>query len=99
MHASCVEFLYEHDAAMLVWDMQDAPVADQGLPNPRDIRVPMHVHAVVIPYMGMPILDNADLEALAEACLRSGRTEFQFVVAPLVVTRATGSPVNPLAIL
>ena len=49
--------------------------------------------------MGMPILDNADFEALAAACLRSRRWEFQFVVAPLVIPRATGSPVNPLAIL
>ena len=38
VHASCIEFLYEHDASMLVWDMQDAPIADQGIPNPRAIR-------------------------------------------------------------
>jgi Putative cyclase len=99
VHASCIEYLYEHDASMLVWDMQDAPIADQGIPNPRPIPVPLHVHAVVIPYMGMPILDNADFEPLALACAELGRWEFQFVVAPLVIPRATGSPVNPLAIL
>jgi len=99
VHASCIEYLAEHDASMLVWDMQDAPIADQGIPNPRPIAVPLHVHAVVIPYMGMPILDNADFEPLAAACAELGRWEFQFVVAPLVIPRATGSPVNPLAIL
>ena len=37
VHASCIEYLAEHDASMLVWDMQDAPIADQGIPNPRPI--------------------------------------------------------------
>ena len=40
-----------------------------------------------------------DFEPLAVACAELGRWEFQFVVAPLVIPRATGSPVNPLAIL
>jgi kynurenine formamidase len=99
VHASCVEFLYEHSASMLVWDFQDAPGADQGLANPKGIPVALHVHQIVLPYMGMPILDNADFEALAGACAEAGRWEFQFVVAPLVITRGTGSPVNPIAVL
>jgi len=99
VHASCVEFLHDTDASMLVWDMQDAPNADQGIPNPRGLTVPLHVHHILIPYMGMPILDNADFEALAVACADAGRWAFQFVVAPLVIPRGTGSPVNPLAVL
>ena len=39
--ASCVEFLYDTQAALLVWDMQDAPAADQGLDNPKGLPVPM----------------------------------------------------------
>ena len=99
LHASCVEFLHETQAALLVWDMQDAPCEDQGLDNPKPIPVPMHVHQMVLPYMGMPILDNADFEALADACSAAGRWAVQFVVAPLVITGGTGSPVNPIAIL
>jgi len=99
VHASCVEFLHETQASMLVWDMQDAPDADQGLANPKPIPVPMHVHQMVLPYMGMPILDNADFEALAAACAAAGRWAVQFVVAPLVITGGTGSPVNPIAVL
>lgn len=99
VHASCIEFLHDTEAAMLVWDMQDAPIADQGIPNPRGLPMPLHVHQIVIPYMGMPILDNADFEALAPTCADLERWEFQFVVAPLVIPRGTGSPVNPLAIL
>ena len=49
--------------------------------------------------MGMPIIDNAQLEGLATACAELGRWEFQFVVAPLVLDGGTGSPVNPLAVL
>ena len=71
-----------------------------GHPQPASASpVPLHVHHIVLPYMGMPILDNADFEPLAAACAGIGRWEFQFVVAPLVIPRATGSPVNPLAIL
>jgi kynurenine formamidase len=101
VHASCIEFLYETDASMLVWDMQDAPTADQGIPNPigRDIPIGMHVHHIVLPYMGMPIVDNAELEELAEECGRLGRWEFELVVSPLHIPGGTGSPVNPLAIL
>jgi len=99
VHASCVEVLYDSEASTLVWDMQDAPTADQGLDNPKGLPVALHVHQMVLPYMGMPILDNADFEALADACAAAGRWQVQFVVAPLVITGGTGSPVNPIAIL
>ena len=48
--------------------------------------------------MGMPIVDNADLEEAARTCAELGRWEFQLVVAPLVIEGATGSPVNPVAL-
>lgn len=99
VHASVLEFLWETKASMLVWDMLEAPTADQGLANPIDIPVAVHVHCIAIPYMGLPLLDNAQLDPLAEACARSGRYEFMLVVAPLVIPGATGSPVNPIAVL
>ena len=99
VHASACEFLFESEASLLCWDFQDAPTADQGIPNPLDIHVPLHVHHILLPYMGMPIIDNAQLEGLATACAELGRWEFQFVVAPLVLDGGTGSPVNPLAVL
>ncbi len=99
VHASCVEFLHDTAAALLVWDWQDAPGDQQGLPNPLPIDHPLHVHNVVLPYLGMPIVDNADLEPIAVACAALGRWEFQLAVAPLVIEGATGSPVNPIALL
>jgi kynurenine formamidase len=100
VHASCIEFLYQSEASLLVWDFQDAPTSDQGIPNPGG-RSPMalHVHHILLPYMGMPIVDNADLEGLSDCCAQLGRWEFQLVVAPLHIPGATGSPVNPVAVL
>jgi kynurenine formamidase len=99
VHASCVEFLYQHDVALLLWDFQDAPTSDQGIPNPSPrSSMALHVHHILLPYMGMPIVDNADLEALADRCAQLGRWEFQLVVAPLHIPGATGSPVNPIAV-
>jgi hypothetical protein len=48
--------------------------------------------------MGLPLLDNADLEELAEQCAAHGRWEFFFTMAPLPFAGATGSAVNPLAV-
>ena len=99
VHASAVEFLDETEASLLCWDWQDAPTDQQGIPNPATHPIPLHVHHMLIPYMGMPIIDNADLEDIAKACAAAGRWAFQFVCAPLVVPWGTGSPVNPLAVL
>jgi hypothetical protein len=55
------------------------------------------IHSVAIPYMGLPLLDNADFEALASTCDELGRWEFLLTIAPLVVLGGTGSPVNPIA--
>jgi hypothetical protein len=48
--------------------------------------------------MGVHLIDNADLDALSTACARNGRYAFQFIMAPLVLTQGTASPVNPLAL-
>jgi len=93
LHASALEFLYEHDAALLGWDLMEASGQDE-------YRAPsLPIHSIAIPYMGLALLDNANFEALAAACAEAGRWEFMFVASPLVVLGGTGSPVNPLAIL
>jgi kynurenine formamidase len=57
------------------------------------------IHALALTALGIPLLDNLDLEQLSRSCARLGRYEFLLVIAPLVVPRGTGSPVNPLAVL
>ena len=47
--------------------------------------------------MGLPLVDNCNLERLAETCAELGRWEFMLVIAQLGVERGTGSPANPIA--
>lgn len=87
---SVLEYLYDTDAGLMGWDLQEA-----GQQPDYGERIP--VHAIAIPYMGLPLLDNANFEALAETCAETGRYEFMLTIAPLVVLGGTGSPANPLA--
>jgi len=93
LHASALEFLYAHDAALLGWDLMEAPGQDEY----RARSLP--IHSVAIPHMGLALLDNAHFEELAPACTDLGRFEFLLAIAPLVVIGGTGSPVNPIAVL
>lgn len=88
---SVIEYLYDTNAALLGWDFQEAGHRDYDYPA----RIP--IHQVVIPYMGLPLLDNANFERLAHACAELNRYEFLLCIAPLVVNGGTGSPVNPIA--
>jgi hypothetical protein len=64
---------------------------------PNGYELPFGVHSAIFAY-GLPLIDMALLEPLAEASQEEGRREFMLVVTPLVVIGGTGSPVNPLAI-
>lgn len=71
---------------------------DSDVRPSRTIGIHSPIHILAITAMGVPLLDNLDLESLSTACAEEGRYEFLFVVAPLNVPFGTGSPVNPLAI-
>jgi kynurenine formamidase len=58
---------------------------------------PLPIHQCALSALGVHLLDNLCLDTLAEACARHGRWAFQFTVAPLRIDKATGSPVNPIA--
>lgn len=55
-------------------------------------------HSVGIPYLGLPLIDNAELDALAEMCEKQKRWEFFITIAPWNLKGGTSSPINPLAI-
>ena len=90
LHVSCLPFLREVDAALLVWDMMDL--------RPNGFDLAFAVHAAIWA-LGVALVDNALLEPLALACAEERRWEFQLIVAPLRVKGGSGSPVNPLAVL
>ncbi len=92
LHSSVAAWLKARGVAVIGCDgVSDViPSGVEGLINP--------LHELVIAGLGMPILDNLDLEAVADAASERNRSTFLFVGSPLRVPGGTGSPLNPLAI-
>lgn len=76
-------------------------VTDQGLdPVPSEVEGhPVPWHLLLLTVLGIPLVDAARLRELSRACAAASRWEFLSVIAPLPIPDASGSPVNPLAIL
>ena len=93
LHADCLPYLHDHSIAVLGSDsINDAmPSSAAGFEMP--------IHTVGLVAMGLWLVDNAWLEDLALRCREREAWDFLAVVAPLNLVRATGSPVNPLAIV
>lgn len=92
LHASVAAWLKARGVAVIGCD----GVSDVVPSGVEGLFVPLH--ELVLAGLGMPILDNLDLEAVAEAAADRDRSTFLFVGAPLRVPGGTGSPLNPLAI-
>ena len=92
MHASVAKWLKQRDVAVIGCDgVSDVmPSNVEGLANP--------LHELVLVGLGMPILDNLDLDAVALEAKKRNRATFLFVGSPLRVRGGTGSPMNPLAV-
>jgi kynurenine formamidase len=56
------------------------------------------LHQVAIPHIGLFLGEMWDLDALAEDCANDGTYDFRLTAAPLPVSGAVGSPVNPIAV-
>lgn len=91
LHASCGQWLRERDIAILGSDAASdlLPSGIEGFSHP--------IHQLALVAMGIPILDNLDLEAASEEAARQDRWEFLLTAAPLRVVGGTGSPLNPIA--
>ena len=57
------------------------------------------VHVLAVNALGLHLLDYLQFDDLAPTCEQAGRWSFLCVIAPLQLSRGTGSPVNPIAIL
>lgn len=57
------------------------------------------LHNALMRNLGVAFTELCDFSALIEACRETGRWEFLYAAAPLRVHGATGSPVNPIAVL
>jgi hypothetical protein len=56
------------------------------------------VEAEALVMMDVHLIDNADLDLLAEKCVRDGRYDLMISLLPLVLERGTASPANPMAL-
>jgi kynurenine formamidase len=92
LHAETLPWLHRRGVSIIAadasQDMEPSGYSKLGLP----------IHRVGIVAMGLWLIDAANFEELVKVCRELGRWEFMFTVAPLRFYRATGSPVNPLAI-
>lgn len=66
-------------------------------PNEFDVAF-QPLHQVAIPHIGLFIGEMWDPDLLAEACAADGTYDFFLTAAPLRITGAVGSPVNPVAV-
>jgi kynurenine formamidase len=89
---SSLPWMHQRQVAVLGSDADtdSRPSAVHGVHTP--------AHAVALAAMGMPLLDNMNLDRVAEVCAEENRWEFLFVGAPLRLPGGTGSPLNPLAV-
>lgn len=90
-HALVAPWLKARDVAVIGSDAE----SDLGGPLPGTEARPIHTFAIV--GLGATLLDELDLEELAETAATLDRWEFLLTVAPLPVQGGTGSPINPIA--
>jgi kynurenine formamidase len=93
LHASCLEWLHQRRIAVLGSD-----AISDVLPSGYDAPLRMPIHTGTLVMMGVHLIDNVELEGLAETCAHERRYEFMFSLLPLVLERGTGSPANPIAL-
>ena len=90
--AALIPWLHERGVVVLGSDTGN-DVVPAEYPN-----IGSAVHHIGIVSMGLWILDNANLEELAQACAERNRWEFLLSMGPLRLQYGTGSPVNPIAV-
>jgi kynurenine formamidase len=88
----CAEWMLDIGPAAVVSDLglDPAPSEVAGVRSPW--------HELLLIYAGIPLVDLAALDDLAQACREEATVTFLSVIAPLALPHASGSPVNPLAI-
>jgi kynurenine formamidase len=89
-HASIATWLKSRGVALVGSDAASevTPTLVEGVNLP--------VHTLVITALGINILDNQDLEQLAETAAKLKRWEFMITINPMPVTGGTGSPLNTI---
>ncbi len=92
LHPSCVIWAHENEISLLGSDGDnDAhPIDFERWSSP--------FHTIGIPYLGLPLIDNANLEELSQFCKREKRYEFFVTINAWRIKGTTSCPINPVAI-
>jgi len=93
LEPAALEYLADRKIALLGSDGNN-----DSAPSPVPA-VDFPVHVLAIAGLGVHLIDYLDFAALAPLCAEFRKWSFLCVVAPLRLPMATGSPVNPIAIL
>jgi kynurenine formamidase len=93
LHPTALQFVAEREIAALGSDSNNdaAPSRADGVDFP--------VHVLAINALGIQLMDYLQFEDLVGTCEQHDRWTFMAVIAPLRLPGATGSPINPIAIL
>lgn len=92
LHPTAMPWLHEAEIGVLGAD-SDNDVRPSSVSNMSD-----PVHVLALNAMGMLVLDNLQLDDVAEVCFELKRWEFLCVISPMRIPGGTGSPINPVAI-
>jgi kynurenine formamidase len=93
LHPAVMEYAADRKISLLGSDGNNdtAPSVVPGVDFP--------VHVLAIAALGVHLIDYMDFSVLAPLCAEFRQWSFLCVIAPLRLSVATGSPVNPIAIL
>lgn len=93
IHPSAMEWLADRKIGLLGSDGNNdsAPSVVQGVDFP--------VHVLATAGLGLHLIDYLDFMNLARTCAELRKWSFLSVIAPLRLLSATGSPVNPIAVV
>ena len=91
LHASVAPWIKSRGVSLLGSDAAEdvTPSMVEGVALP--------IHTLMITALGVNLLDNQDLEALAETAARLNRWEFMLTINPMPVAGGTGFPLNAIA--
>jgi kynurenine formamidase len=88
---ACLSWLHDRDIAVYGGDcVERIPSGYASISHP--------FHFGALARLGLAVLDNLDMEALAAAAQETGRYEFLLACAPLPIEGGTASPLNPVAV-
>jgi kynurenine formamidase len=93
LHPRTLLWLHEREIALLASDGISDHMPFTAIPE-----WPFPIHQIGIVAIGLHLIDNLRLDAVADVCRREHRWEFLMAVAPMRVPGGTGSPVNPIAV-